>query len=142
MECPMDRIALGVALVVVPTCVLLYLGYRIVVAGLRLYRRGLVVESLVLFGTAIFAVGLAGIFASEKTLLVVGLLSWMVLAAALIRFVLRQGNYARPQMTRSSRGQEDPDPNSLNFSGAGPGCQGFGLYAGGVRIAHDPFEDD
>ena len=33
-------------------------------------------------------------------------------------------------------------PNSLNFSGVGPGFQGFGMYAGGVRIAQDPLDDD
>jgi hypothetical protein len=133
---------MGAVLIVVPALVLLYLGYRVVGAAFRLYRSGDVVGSLVLFGTTIVAAGLGGIFASEKTLLVLGLLSWMFLAAKLIRYVMRQDEPMPARTTQAAYAPEDQDPNSLNFSGVGPGSQGFGLYAGGVRIAHDHFEDD
>lgn len=138
----MDRIVMGAALIVVPILVLLYLGYRVVGAALRLYRSGDVFGSLIVTGTTIVAAGLIGIFASEKTLLVLGLLSWMFLAAALIRYVMRQDELMHARTTQTVYAPEDQDPNSLNFSGVGPGSQGFGLYAGGVRIAHDHFEDD
>jgi len=92
-------------------------------------------------GTTIVAAGLIGIFASEKTLLVVGLLSWIYLVAALIRLVLHQDQSAPSRNMRFANVPEDQDPNSLNFSGVGPGSQGFGLYAGGVRIAHDHLDD-
>lgn len=138
----MDRIVMSAALIVVSVLVLLYLGYRVVGAALRLYRSGDVVGSLVLFGTTIVAAGLVGIFASGKTLLVLGLLSWMFLAAALIRYVMRQDEPMPARTTQAAYSPEDQDPNSLNYSGVGPGSQGFGLYAGGVRIAHDHFEED
>lgn len=138
----MDRSVLGMALVSVPIFVLGYLGYRVFGAALRLYRSGHVVESVVLLGTTTIAAGLAGMFASEKSLLVVGLLSWMFLAAALIRYLFRQDEPMPARTTRAACAPEDQDPNSLNFSGVGPGSQGFGLYAAGVRIAHDDFEDD
>ena len=133
---------MSAALVVVPVVVLLYLGYQVVGAALRLYRNGNVVGSLVVLGTTIAVAGLVGILASEKTLLVVGLLSWMLLAAALIRYVMRQDDPMPARSIQAAYAPEDQDPNSLNFSGVGPGSQGFGLYAGGVRIAHDHFEDD
>lgn len=138
----MDQSVLGMALVSGPILVLGYLGYRVVAAALRLYRSGNVVESIGLLGTTTIAAGLVGIFASEKTLLVVGLLSWIYLVAALIRLVLHQDQSAPSRNMRFANAPEDQDPNSLNFSGVGPGSQGFGLYAGGVRIAHDHFEDD
>lgn len=138
----MDRIALGLTLVAVPIVVLVYLGYRIVGAVLRLYRSGLVAESLGLLGATTIFVGLAGMFANERALLIVGLLSWMYLAAVLIRLVLSQDEPTPARTTRTAIVSEEQDPNSLNFSGVGPGSQGFGVYAGGVRIAHDHFEND
>jgi len=133
---------MSAALIVVPVLVLFYLGYRVVGAALRMYRSGDIVGSLVVIGATIVAAGLVGIFASEKTLLVLGLMSWMFLAAVLIRYVMRQDESTPARATQTAYAPEDQDPNSLNFSGVGPGSQGFGLYAGGVRIAHDHFEDD
>lgn len=138
----MNQLVLSSALVAVPVFVLLHLGYRVAVAAIRWYRSGRIVEAAGLLGTSLIAASLAGMFANEKTLLVVGLLSWMYLVAALIRLVLRHDESVPPGRMRFSKGTEDQDPNSLNFSGVGPGSQGFGLYAGGVRIAHDPFDDD
>ena len=74
--------------------------------------------------------------------LVAALLSWVFLAVAFIRFVLRNGENDPRQQSYFSDPPHDQDPNSLNFSGAGPGFQGFGMYAGGVRIAQDPLDDD
>ena len=142
MEYPMDRIALGVALIAVPFFVLVYLGYRVVDSALRMYRNGHIGESLGLLVATIIAAGLVGKFATEKTLLVAGLLSWMFLAAAFIRFLLRQDEPLPVRAVRFANAPEDHDCNSLNFSGVGPGSQGFGVYAGGVRIAHDHLEDD
>jgi hypothetical protein len=141
-EHTMDRIALGAALVAVPLAVLSYLGYRVVGSALRLYRNGRTGESLALLGTTIFAVGLVGKFGTEKSLLVGALLSWMFLAAQLISLLLGQNEPEHPRNAQFANTPEDQDPNSLNYSGVGPGSQGFGVYAGGVRIAHDHFEDD
>ena len=138
----MDRIAFGVALIAVPFFVLVYLGYRVVGFALRMYRNGHIGESLGMLVATIIAAGLVGKFATEKTLLVAGLLSWMFLAAAFIRFLLRQDEPLPVRAGRFSDAPEDQDCNSLNFSGVGPGSQGFGVYAGGVRIAHDHLEDD
>lgn len=138
----MDRIALGVALIAVPFFVLVYLGYRVVDSALRMYRNGHIGESLGMLVATIIAAGLVGKFATEKTLLVAGLLSWMFLAAAFIRFLLRQDEPLPVRAVRFANAPEDQDCNSLNFSGVGPGSQGFGVYAGGVRIAHDHLEDD
>ena len=138
----MDRIVLGTVLFAVPVIVLLYLSYRMVVAALRLFHSGRIVESLGLLGTTIVAACLVGKFGNEKTILVVALLSWIFLAAAFIRFVLRRGEAEPKRGSRFADAQNDQDPNSMNFSGVGPGFQGFGIYAGGVRIAHDPIDDD
>jgi hypothetical protein len=138
----MDRIAMIAALVAIPLFVLIYLGYQVIGTALRLFRSGLVAESLGLIGITIVAASLVGIYASEKTLLVVGMLSWMYLAATVIRLALRQDEPGHPRTLRFGKATEDQDPNSMSFSGVGPGSQGFGLYAGGVRIAHDSLEDD
>ena len=138
----MDRIVLGTVLFAVPVIVLLYLSYRMVVAALRLFHSGRIVESLGLLGTTLVAACLVGKFGNEKTILVVALLSWILLAAAFIRFVLRDGESANMKQVPSSARPNDQDPNSMNFSGVGPGFQGFGIYEGGVRIAHDPLDDD
>ena len=138
---PMIQLALSAVLLAVPIFVLLYLGYRVAFAGIHLYRSGRGVDALALLGTTIVAAGLVGIFASEKTLLVVGLLAWMYLVAALIHLVFRKGEAVAARHMWFAKATEDQDPSALNFSGVGPGSQGFGLYAGGVRIAHDPLED-
>lgn len=138
----MNQLALSAVLVSVPVFVLLYLGYRLTVAVIRLYRRGRSIEAVGLVGTTLVVVGLAGILANEKALLVAGLLAWFYLVAALIRRVMGQEEALTPKDMRFAQATEDQDPNALNFSGVGPGSQGFGLYAGGVRIAHDPYEDD
>ena len=138
----MDRMVLGTVLFAVPVFVLLYLSYRMVVAALRLFQNGRGVESLGLLGAAIVAACLVGKFGNEKTILVVALLSWIYLAAAFIRFVLRHTETEPKRRNSFAETHSDQDPNSMNYSGAGPGFQGFGIYAGGVRIAHDPLDDD
>lgn len=62
----MDRIVLGSVLFAVPVIVLLYLSYRMVVAALRLFHSGRIVESLGLLGTTIVAARLVGKFGNEK----------------------------------------------------------------------------
>jgi hypothetical protein len=81
-------------------------------------------------------------FGNEKTILVIALLSWIFLASAFIRFLMRDDGETSKRVSRYTDLPIDQDPNSLNFSGVGPGCQGFGIYAGGVRIGHDPIDDD
>ena len=138
----MDRIVLGTVLIAAPVIVLLYLSYRMVVAAMRLFHSGRIVESLGLLGTTIGAACLVGKFGNEKTLLVAALLSWIFLAFAFIRFLMRDDGATSKRVSRYAGAPNDQDPNSLNFSGVGPGCQGFGIYAGGVRIGHDPIDDD
>ena len=138
----MDRLLLGAALVAVPTGVLLYFGYRVVKAALAMYRDGRAIESLGLIGTTIIAAGLVGKFGNEKTILVAALLSWILLAAAFIRFLMRDDGVTSYQVSRYAGTANDQDPNSIHFSGVGRGLQGFGMYAGGVRIGHDPIDDD
>lgn len=138
----MDRMVLGTVLIAVPVIVLLYLSYRIVVAALSLIQGGRVVESLGLLGVAIVGACLVGKFGNEKTILVAALLSWILLAAAFIRFLMRDDGATSNRVSRYAVTANDQDPNSIHFSGVGRGSQGFGMYAGGVRIGHDPIDDD
>jgi len=92
--------------------------------------------------TLIFGTSLLIIYGNEKTVLVVALLSWIFLVAVFIRFALSNGESANMKRVRSSDRPCVEDPNSLNFSGVGPGFQGFGIYAGGVRVAHDTNEEE
>lgn len=138
----MDRIVLNTVLFAVPVTVLIFLVYRIASIGLKLFQSGRIADSLALFGTAIFAACLVAKFGNEKTILVAALLSWIFLASAFIRFLMRDDRATAKRDSRYADAPNDQDPNSLNFSGAGPGCQGFGIYADGVRIGHDPIDDD
>jgi hypothetical protein len=88
------------------------------------------------------AATLVAMFGNEKSILVAALLSWVFLAVAFIRFVLRNGENDPRQQSHFSDPPHDQDPNSLNFSGMGPGFQGFGMYAHGVRVGNEPIEDD
>jgi hypothetical protein len=142
LEKTMSQIVMGTVLFAVPAIVLLYLSSRIVVAALRLFQTGRIGDPLGLFGTAIIAACLVAKFGNEKTILVAALLSWIFLAFAFIRFLMRDDEATTKRVSRYADAPNDQDPNSLNFSGVGPGCQGFGIYAGGVRIGHDPIDDD
>ena len=138
----MNQIVLSTVLFAVPAIVLLYLSIRLVVAALRLFQMGRIGDSLVLSGTATFAACLVAKFGNEKTILVAALLSWIFLASVFIRFLMRDDGATSKRVSRYAEEPNDQNPNSLNFSGVGPGCQGFGIYAGGVRIGHDPIDDD
>ena len=129
-------------LLVVPGITLIYLAARLMTVAVKLFRTGHVVESLLLLAALLVAATLVAIFGNQKSILVAALLSWIILAAAFIRFVLRIGENDPKQKSYSPDPLHDQDPNSLNFSGVGPGFQGFGIYAGGVRIAQDPLDDD
>jgi len=138
----MSQIVMGTVLFAVPAIVLLYLSSRIVVAALRLLQTGRIGDSLGLFGTAIIAASLVAKFGNEKTILVAALLSWIFLASVFIRFLMRDDGATSKRVSRYADAPNDQDPNSVHFSGVGRGFQGFGIYAGGVRIGHDPIDDD
>ncbi len=138
----MERMVLVSVLLVVPGTTLIYLAARLMAVAVKLFRTGHVVESLLLLVAALVVAVLVAVFGNEKTILVAALLAWVFLAAAFIRFVLRNGENDPRRQSYFSDPPHDQDPNSLNFSGVGPGFQGFGIYAGGVRIAHDSIDDD
>ncbi len=138
----MEQMVLVFVLLVVPGMTLIYLAARSMAVAVRLFRAGNVVESFLLLVAALVAAFLVAKFGNEKAILVTALLSWVFLAAAFIRFVLHNGKNDPRQQSYFSDPPHDQDPNSLNFSGVGPGIQGFGIYAGGVRIAHDSIDDD
>jgi hypothetical protein len=81
-------------------------------------------------------------FGNEKTMLVAALLSWIFLASVFIRFLMRDDGATSKRVSPYADAPNDQDPNSIHFSGVGRGFQGFGMYAGGVRIGHDPIDDD
>lgn len=138
----MERMVLVSVLLVLPAMTLIYLAARLTAVTVKLFRAGHVVESLLLLVAALVAATLVVMFGNEKAILVAALLSWIFLAAAFIRFVLRNGEPAPRQQSNFSDPPHDQDPNSLNFSGVGPGFQGFGMYAHGVRVGNEPIEDD
>ena len=138
----MERMVLASVLLVVPGMTLIYLAARLMAVAVKLYRTGHVVESLLLVVASLVAITLVAIFGNEKSILVAALLSWVFLAVAFIRFVLRNGENDPRQQSYFSDPPHDQDPNSLNFSGAGPGFQGFGMYAHGVRVGNESIEDD
>ena len=138
----MEKMVLASVLLVVPGMTLIYLAVRLMAVAVNLFRTGHVVESLLLLVAALVAATLVAIFGNEKSILVAALLSWVFLATAFIRFVLRNGENDPRQQSYFSDPPHDQDPNSLNFSGVGPGFQGFGLYAHGVRVGNEPIEDD
>jgi len=55
---------------------------------------------------------------------------------------MRDDGATSKRVSRYADAPNDQDPNSVHFSGVGRGFQGFGIYAGGVRIGHDPIDDD
>jgi len=138
----MERMVLASVLLVVPGMTLIYLAARLMAVAVKLYRTGHVVESLLLVVASLVAITLVAIFGNEKSILVAALLSWVFLATAFIRFVLRNGENDPRQQSYFSDPPHDQDPNSLNFSGVGPGFQGFGMYAHGVRVGNESIEDD
>jgi len=138
----MDRIVLSSVFLAVPAIVLAYLVFQLASVALRLFQSGRTGDSLGLIGTAIIAACLVAKFGNEKTILVAALLSWIFLASAFIRFQMRDDRATSKRVSRYTDVPNDQDPNSIHFSGVGRGFQGFGLYAGGVRIGHDPIDDD
>ena len=138
----MEKMVLASVLLVVPGMTLIYLAARLMAVAVNLYRTGHVVESLLLVVASLVAITLVAIFGNEKSILVAALLSWVFLAVAFIRFVLRNGENDPRQQSYFSEPRHDQDPTSLTFSGVGPGFQGFGMYAHGVRVGNEPIEDD
>ena len=104
-----------------PGMTLIYLAARLIAVAVKLFRTGHVVESLLLVVASLVAITLVAIFGNEKSILVAALLSWVFLAVAFIRFVLRNGENDPRQQSYLSEPPHDQDPNSLNFSGVGPG---------------------
>ncbi len=78
----------------------------------------------------------------EKLLLISAVIVIFVVVAACFRLLQRTAHRSTRQPSGSINSVSDNDPNSLAYSGVGPGFQGFGIYAGGVRIAHDHIEND
>ena len=138
----MERTILVSVLLVVPGMTLIYLAARLMAVAVKLYRTGHVVESLLLVVASLVAITLVAILGNENSILVAALLSRVFLAVAFIRFVLRNGENDPRQQSYFSEPPHDQDPNSLNFSGVGPGFQGVGMYAHGVRVGNEPIEDD
>lgn len=138
----MDRVVLSSVLLAVPAIVLVYLVFRIASLVLKLFQSGRIADSLTLLGITIIAGYLVSKFGNEKTILVAALLSWIFLASAFIRFLMRDDRATSKKDSRYADAPNDQDPNSIHFSGVGRGFQGFGMYAGGVRIGHDPIDDD
>ncbi len=138
----MERMVLASVLLVVPGMTLIYLAARLMTVAVKLFRTGHVVESLLLVVASLVAATLVAMFGNEKTILVAALLSWAFLAAAFIRFVLRNDVDLMTRKVHSGLPCNDSDPNSLTFSGVGPGFQGFGMYAHGVRVSNEPIDDN
>lgn len=78
----------------------------------------------------------------EKLLLLSAAVVVFVVIAACTRFLGRTVSQRNQHQSGSIDFLPDHDPNSLSYTGAGPGIQGFGIYAGGVRIANDHIDDD
>jgi len=110
-------------------------------ATVRLLRHGKILESIGLLLASLGVATLVAKFGNEKTILVAALLSWVFLAGAFIHRLLRNVETTTRQKTHP-QGQESDDPNSLTFTGVGPGFQGFGMYAHGVRVGNESINDD
>jgi hypothetical protein len=121
----MEKMVLASVLLVVPGMTLIYLAARLIAVAVKLFRTGHVVESLLLLVAALVAATLVAMFGNEKSILVAALLSWVFLAVAFIRFVLRNGENDPRQQSYFSDPPHDQDPNSLNFSGVGPRLPGL-----------------
>ena len=87
----MEKMVLASVLLVVPGMTLVYLAVRLMAVAVKLFRTRHVVESLLLLVAALVAATLVAIFGNEKSILIAALLSWVFLATAFIRFVLRNG---------------------------------------------------
>lgn len=138
----MERTILVFVLFAVPGVTLIYLAARLMAVAMKLFRTGSVAESLLLLVASIVAATLVAKFGNEKSILVVALLSWFFLATTFIRFVLRNDGDLMTRKVHSRLPCNDSDPNSLTFSGVGPGFQGFGMYAHGVRVGNEPIDDN
>ncbi len=138
----MERTILVFVLLAVPGVTLIYLAARLMTVAVKLFRTGSVAESLLLLVVSIVAATLVAKFGNEKSILVAALLSWFFLATTFIRFVLRNDDDLMTRRVHSGLPCNDSDPNSLTFSGVGPGFQGFGMYAHGVRVGNEPIDDN
>lgn len=78
----------------------------------------------------------------EKLLLLSAAVVVFVVVAACAKLLGRTASQRNQHQSGAIEFLSDQDPNSLRYTGAGPGIQGFGIYAGGVRIAHDHIDDD
>lgn len=137
----MERMVLVSVLLVVPAMTLIYLAVRLMAVAVKLFRTEHVVESLLLLVALLGSATLIAMFGNEKSILVTALLSWFFLAAAFIRFVLRNSEDVITRKAQPGLPCDDSNPNSLTFSGVGPGFQGFGMYAHGVRVGNEPIDD-
>ena len=126
----------------VPSVLLAYLGNKLFRLLRRLFHQRRFNDLLITSVALVVGTLLLIIYSNEKTILVAALLSWIFLASAFIRFLMRDDRATSKRVSRYTDLPNDQDPNSIHFSGVGRGFQGFGLYAGGVRIGHDPIDDD
>lgn len=126
----------------VPSVLLAYLGNKLFRLLRRLFHQRRFHDLLITSVALVVGALLLIIYGNEKTILVTALLSWIVLASAFIRFLMRDGRAPSRRVSRYAEAPSDQDPNSVHFSGVGRGFQGFGMYAGGVRIGHEPIDDD
>ena len=138
----MERMILVSVLLVVPGMTLSYLAARLMAVAVKLFRTGSVAESLLLLVGSIVTVTWVAKFGNEKSILVAALLSWFLLAATFIRFVLRSDEDLMTRKVYSGLPCNDSDPNPMTFSGVGAGFQGFGMYVYGVRVDNEPIDDD
>ena len=125
-----------------PGVLLVYLSNKLFSQMRWLFRQGRIHDMLMSMVALVCGTLLLISYGNEKTILVVALLSWIFLASAFIRFLMRDDRATSKRVSRYTDAPNDQDPNSIHFSGVGRGFQGFGLYAGGVRIGHDPIDDD
>ena len=139
---PMEPMILVSVLLVVPGMTLVYLAARLMAVAVKLFRTGSVAESLSLLVVSVVAATLVAKFGNEKSILVAALLSWFFLAATAIRYLLGTDEDLMTRTVHWGLPFNDDDPNSLTFSGVGPGFQGFGIYAHGVRVGNEPIDDD
>jgi hypothetical protein len=138
----MEPMILVSVLLLVPGMPLVYLAARLMAVAVKLFRTGSVAESLLLLVVSIVAATFVAKFGNEKAILVAALLSWFFLAAAAIRYLLGSDEDLMTRKVYRGLPCNDGDPNSLTFSGVGPGFQGFGMYAHGVRVGNEPIDDD
>ena len=77
----------------------------------------------------------------EKILLLSAAFFIIGLFAVCIR-LFRRASIIRSHQIQQNAFASESDPNSLSYSGVGPGAKWFRIYVGGVRVAHDRIESE